>query len=424
MRVWTVLRVQPAAWLALPLILLSLIYAASYQPASDDPYNVALTAAATVSLGFVAPVCAALAAWEGGRLRRAEWWNLPHVRSLAGVATWSLVPVVLAGLLAVLAGAAVELAKGGLLAVPDLRLLGLSVLVIAAHSVVGFAVGLRVPVVIAAPSVLIGSYLWMAFPRAMEPLWLRHLNGSLSSCCLLQDELAPRAVAAAAVVAAGMVIGGATLLAQHWRWRNLALTLGALVLSFVIAVPLVAGMGPDPAVPRNAEELVCRQGSGVTVCVWPEHTGRLDEVLELTTQAVDRWEATGLPVPTTYSEQRATQLEAGSSSFGFSRRSSRGDILHALAYGLLPPWPPCADTGSYPGFDAQDAVHAWYDATAGMSMADLAQRFPPSGAPGVPSPLDILRALRATSPQARAAWLAANLAALASCDRAPQLLPS
>lgn len=423
MRLGTVLRVQPAAWLALPLMLLSAMYAASYQPATDDQYNVALAAAGTVTLGFVAPICAAMAAWEGGRLRRAEWWDLPSVRPVVAVTTWSLLPVALVGLIAVLIGVLVEFARVGLLAIPDLRLVGLSLLVVSAHAVVGFAVGLRVPVVVAAPGVLIASYLWMAFPRALEPLWLRHLNGSLSSCCMLPDELAPRAVAGAAIVAFGMVIGGGSLIAQPWRWRNLALALGSLLIAFGVAVPLVAGLGPDPAVARSTDQLVCREDSSVTVCVWPEHARRLDEVFEVATLAVDHWKGIGL-VSTHFSEARADLHEVGWSSFGFSSQSDRADILHSLAYGLLPPWPPCAEVGGYPGFDARAPVHAWYDAIAGMSKADLAQRFPPSGGPGLPAPLEIVSALEAATPEARATWLADNLAAMASCDRSPEFLPS
>lgn len=423
MRLRTVLRVQPAVWLGLPLIVLSAIYALGYQPATEDPYGVSLTAAGTVTLGFVAPVCAALAAWEGGRLRRADWWSLPHVRPLAAVAGALLAPVIVAGLLAVLAAIIVEFAKSSLLAIPDLRLVLLSLLVITGHAMVGFAVGLRVPVVVAAPSVLVASYLWMAFPRAMEPLWLRHLNGSLSSCCLPQDDLALSALVAAMLVALGMALAGAVLIAQHGRWRNLVIGIGVLVASFGLASPLVADLGPDPVVARNADELVCRESGGMTVCVWPEHAERLDEVVGIATRAVERWRAVGLSVPSKYSEARVTDADAETSGFGFSRQSSQADILHTLAYGLLPALPTCAETGAYPGFDARDPIHAWYDATGGMSKADLEQRFPPSGVPGDPSPLEILNLLTAATPEARAAWLADNLAAAASCDRQPQLLP-
>ncbi|HET6380106.1 MAG TPA: hypothetical protein VFH63_03605 [candidate division Zixibacteria bacterium] len=405
------------------MIVLSAIYALGYQPATDDPYGVSLTAAGTVTLGFVAPVCAALAAWEGGRLRRADWWTLPHVRPLAMVAGALLAPVIVAGMLAVFAAIIVEFAKGGLLAVPDLRLVVLSLFVSGGHAMVGFAVGLRVPVVVAAPSVLVASYLWMAFPRAMEPLWLRHLNGSLSSCCLPQDDLALSAVLAAAMVALGMVAAGGVLIALRGRWRNVVIGLGVLVASFGLAIPLVSGLGPDPVVARNPDSLVCRASSGVTVCVWPEHGERLEEVAGITTRAVERWRAVGLSVPSSYREARVTDADPETSGFGFSRHSSQADILHALAYGLLPAWPACAETGAYPGFDARDPLHAWYDATGGMSKADLEQRFPPSGVPGDPAPLEILNRLSAATPEERADWLADNLAAVASCDREPQLLP-
>jgi hypothetical protein len=85
-------------------------------------------------------VIAALAAWEGGRLRRAEWWSLPHVRPLAAVAGSLLAPVILP-----------DCWRSS----PDHRrvrderparlpLVVLSLLVISGHAMVGFAVGLRI----------------------------------------------------------------------------------------------------------------------------------------------------------------------------------------------------------------------------------------------------------------------------------------
>lgn len=419
----TLMRIHPAAWLALPLILMSSVYAASYQPATTDPYSIALSAAGTVTLGLIAPVCAALGAWEAGRLQRAEWWTLPHVRSPLIVAAWALAPILVVGFLAVLSSLMLQLWRAGLI-IPDPRLLGVALVVIAGHASAGFAIGIKLPVVLAAPGVLIASYLWMAFPRAMEPLWLRHLTGSLEACCLLHDDLAGSAVMGAGVLALGLLVASGNLIALGWRVRAIGISVATIATGSFLGVLLVSGLGAAPTVARDASELVCHRSVSIRICVWPEHAGRLGEVEDVLNDAAARWRAEGFAVPTTFTERDRAELTQGESNFGFSLASTSADILHGAAYGLLPPWPSCADVGPYPGAIAIQPVHAWFDATAGMERTDLIQRFPATGLTGEPSPLEIVEALTRASGEARAEWLATNLAALGRCDLDPVLLPS
>lgn len=421
MRLATILRVHPAAWLCPALVVLSAVYAVAYQPAASEPYSVALTAGGSVVIGFLAPVCAALAAWEAGRLRRAGWWEMPHVRPPLAIAVLAMWPVIVSGLVAVSTSIIVQLVRAETL-VPDLRILAVCVVVISAHALAGFAVGLKVPVVIAVPGVLIGSYLWMAFPRAMEPLWIRHLTGSLEACCLLQHDLAISAAIGAALVAGGLAIAAGIVIAAGWRIRPVGAALSALAVASFAGVSLVMGLGAEPAVARNPSELVCRSSQAVAVCVWPEHQGRIDEVLAIATTAAENWREAGIAIPTTFTEADGP-LQAGERSFGFSEESTPTDILHSLAYALLPVWPACAEMGPYPGSAAIDPVHAWFDATAGMSARELTQRFPASTSPGRPSPTEIVAELMATSEQAQQEWLATNLAALERCDVEPELRP-
>ena len=62
MPVRSVLRVNVGSLLALPMILLAMLYSLKYGPSTSDPYAVALSAAGTVTIAFVAPICAALGA--------------------------------------------------------------------------------------------------------------------------------------------------------------------------------------------------------------------------------------------------------------------------------------------------------------------------------------------------------------------------
>jgi len=422
MPVRSVLRVNTGSWLGLPVILLTALYSLTIRPATTDPYAIALAAAGTITVAFVAPICAALGAWEGARFRRAAWWGLPHVRSRAVVAVWSAVPIIVAGSIAVTTASIVQLASAGLV-VPDVRLLALSVVVISAHTLLGFAAGLWVPVVIAAPAALILSFLWMAFPAAMEPLWLRHLTGSLSTCCLVQQDLASVAVVAAALVAVGMVAAALALIAQE-RWSRVrgALSIVPLVTAFAAGSVIASPLGPDPVIARDASALICaRDPTGLEVCIWPEHAGRLDEVRDIAARAIAAWDVAGIPAPRRFSEMEpANRVDP---SFGISLKSTESDIIGALAYSLLPPWPSCADAGPYPSASVLDDLQAWFATVAGMSEPELARRFDVSAAPGDQTPLAVVRALRSRPPVVQREWVLRNLEAVRDCDGRPVNVP-
>lgn len=401
-----------------PLILLAGLYSLAALPATSDPYAIALSAAGTIALAFVAPICAALGAWEGARFRRAAWWGMPHVRSRAAIAAWSAAPVIVAGSIAVTVASMLQLTKSGLF-VPDVRLLALTVAVISAHTLLGFAAGLWVPVVIAAPAALILSFLWMAFPGAMEPLWLRHLNGSLSTCCQLAQDLAPAAVLAALLVAAGMVAAALLLIAQQaWSRVRGALSIVPLVIALAAGSVIASPLGPDPVVARHASALVCaKDPSGIEVCVWPEHVGRLDEVLGIAARAVAAWDAAGIPAPRRFTEvEPANRVDP---VFGFRLESTGADIVGALAYSLVPPTPSCADTGPYPSASVLDDLEAWFAAVAGMSEPELVRRFDVPAAPGDLRPLAVVRMLRSRPLAVQREWVIRNLEAARDCHGAP-----
>lgn len=409
------LRTSPAVWLALPLMTLAGLYTFGYSPATSDPYPLAHTSAGAVVLGFVAPICAAIGAWEAGRLQRAGWWRLPHLRPPSVIAAHALWLPVMVGGLAVLTAAEAQLIGAGLLW-PDPRILGVAALVITAHAALGFAIGTWLPVVVAAPTALLVGYLWMALPRAFEPLWVRHLNGSYASCCGLETDLAPAALLGVALVCVGFLVAALLLLRrQQAAWQPLAAAAAITVGLIVGAIP-VTSLGPDPTVARSDKFLVCR-GELPQVCVWPEHTGRLPEVIELASQAFDAWRSTGLAVPSTFSEAPGADLLP----FGFSLEARAADVLHAMAYGMLPPLPDCALQSGYPAGGALDYVHAWLDATAGMTPDDLRLRFGSLSAPGMPAVLQRVAELRAQPINIQLRWVEANLDALRVCDSEPEL---
>jgi hypothetical protein len=285
--------------------------------------------------------------------------------------------------------------------------------VIVAHSLVGFVVGLWLPVVAAAPLALMASWLWMALPRAVEPLWLRHLNGDFSSCCILQADLSRDAVIAALIVALGFVGAAVMVLTSRSRASSFGVAAVLPIVGLTVGSSLVSDLGPDPATPRDPALLVCSSGPPPLACVWPEHTERLTEVADLVSAADAAWRAAGVPGRNRYSE--------ADGSLGFSNESTKADIIAGIAYGRLPPWPDCAATEPYLAGVVADYVHAWLAATAGMADGELRTRFDFSALPGYPSVLDLVTELREEPSDVQRRWYETNIAALETCTLPAEL---
>lgn len=412
----TLLRISPAVWLSPFLTLLAIAYANTLPVATRDPYPLALTAAGAWTVALIAPVCAACAAWEGGRLRRAGWFALPHVRPTAVVALMWLLPVLVVGFAALAAAIVVKLVGAGGVMAPDPRVLAVACAVVAAQALLGFAIGVRVPPVVAVPAVLLGGYTWIVLPIALEPLWLRHLTGAYLACCDVSTDLAPRAIAGSVVVAGGLAGTAGLLMRRDFDAPRLVLAIAPTVLAFGVGAFLVHGLGHDPVVDRRAA-LAC-SSSLPRVCVWPEHRGHLEEVSEIAGQTTEAWRRVGGTVPSEFSEQRPASLPPGARSFGISVAAARGDIVVSLVQSLLPPPPPCAfaRTDPYYGARAAPYVGAWLATAVGLPPAELERRFRPAV-------LGTVAAVRALPLDQQRAWLERNLAALNACGVQPQLEP-
>jgi hypothetical protein len=416
-RLATAIRTMPAFWLTVPVCLfagwyVTLLYA-------SDSYAVDATAKATSVLGFIGPFCAASGAWEGSRLRRARLWDAPAVRTRLSIAFWPLVPIVLIGLLAVVTAIAVNLVRSDA-GLPDPRFIAMSALDLAAYAAAGFAAGLLLPFAVAGPLAIATPFLWLGFVPAMYPLWLRHLTGMFRDCCGLEADLAWRAVAASGIVDLGILTAAAMAVARPIGPRmRLGGALGALGAAGAGGALLVAGMTYAPTVARDSALLECQTTDGVTVCTWPEHHDRADEVAGIAVSVRMRWQEAGMEVPSVFTEADASVAPDGALVFGINGAlSNRDNIISSLASGMLPPFPDCPFGST--GGPALDYLHAWYDAAGGMSAAGWGRAWGHSGwsdgDPNYPPIPLIVHELQAASPEARRAWAARAELASQECD--------
>jgi hypothetical protein len=128
-----VIRRSWALWAAPVLLGLIFFYAGHAQPA-DEGYWVAATSAGTLFLSFIAPACAACAAWEGYRARRLIKAVGSPARSPVRIMAGACWPI---GVLAVTAISSVlwiHAPAPGTPGGPDLRILGVQMLLLTAHT--------------------------------------------------------------------------------------------------------------------------------------------------------------------------------------------------------------------------------------------------------------------------------------------------
>lgn len=365
---------------SLPLAGVVLLYVLSVG-GSIDGYATAAAAKSVSAIFLIAPTVGAWAAWRGGIVRRGRVRELGPSRSLVRVAARELTPVVLGGL-AVLASAVVwGLAHADRLAgTPDLRVVGMGAAVVVGHAALGYAVGMHVTPVIAVPSVFVGVYLWMVFPQAWEPLWLRHLTGfKVGNCCLRWEELDPGALAAPAVVSAALLLAAVIAVAGG---GGLGIKLVAAVV--VVAVggfvgaSFVSHLGPDPVRPRAMEALVCEDREEFEVCVWPQSKDRIDEVVEQAgaiRQALEPW---GVRVPRRLTEASSPPRTNSTWTFRMGSLVST-EMLHLMLLDSLVPNPQgCPAEGPTP--DEAEGAHAtlvaWLGTKTGVPRAPMTRVFP------------------------------------------------
>ncbi|MFJ2828951.1 hypothetical protein ACIPC1_15455 [Streptomyces sp. NPDC087263] len=394
-----------AAVLVAPLLLgIVVLYVSSDYVAGDlDGYWTAATAKAASALNFIAPVTAACAAWEAGRLRRAGIGAATPTRNGWQIAVASLAPVVLLGFLALAAALAVarlhmESAPGW----PDARILASAGVILCAHVIAGYAIGMWLPPVAAVPVVLVGDYLWNVYPPALEPLWLRHLTRPASGCCMNTSAADPGGIVAPALLAVGLaaVALAATAASRHAPrlgslprsvpYLGAALAVIAALATTAEGVSLVDRLGPDAIEARPLSDLVCANPQGTRVCVWPEHAPRLTETARTVSAAVERLRLVGVTPPDVITE---SSQQPGQKQWTVTVRQDPGftsqDIMTSLIADLtvvLVNSPHNEGNANCPvdpakaaqqAFDSQDELSNWLAVRAGMSPQEVRLRSDP-----------------------------------------------
>ncbi|MFE2723052.1 hypothetical protein [Kitasatospora sp. NPDC059327] len=401
----TVIRTS-AALRAAPIALVwILMYSGKMTGWITNGYWPSVTAQSSFLLNFTAPAVAACGAWEGLKVRRSAVLDTAPARSTTAIALSALAPVLALGALSVLAALAVFIPQAsGLPGWPTPTVITVELLVVLAHTTVGYALGLTLPRLLAVPLTLVASFLWMAYPSTLDAFWVRQLNGrNLTECCALDEVPALRALAAPTVAVLG-------LLAAAWIWTALRerrrLTAAVTLVVTTAAGAWIAGpLGYHAASARPASEQTCTTTTP-RVCLWPEQKAEAANITEWATQAQLRLQAAGLTDSAPVSP--------------FSSRPTRDEVQSLVALQQIPNRAPqCAMErgGRWPGVEAVAPLSSWLKLTAGVTPRTVEGRYREQE-------VRIASQVMALPRDEQLAWFRANADTLNRCDIKPVLDPA
>lgn len=415
-------RARAETYVTGPMLALVLFQGTAVADTVTSGYWMAAVAKASLMLFILVPICAVCAAWEGARHRGGGVNELGIARPVWVVAAVAVAPTLVMGVFGVAAAvvstapAAVG-APGG----PPLGMVGVYLAVMAGHTIVGYGLGRWLSPALALPVSLSGSYVWLAYPGAVEPFWIRHLNGlSFEDCCAIAYQPDNRAVLATVLFAVGIGVG--TLIALGGS--RLSRIGGAVSCTAVllVAVTVASPLGPAVSGPRDAAPRCA--GQRPRLCLWPEQEQAREAIHPVLASAYSRLGEVGLTLPETVtSDVRAAdakQSYAAEAVFiGLPARPGPQIAVMSLAASLVPDTPPaCAAHESWPGANNHAALTVWVALAAGVpaSTAD-------SAAP--PELMDlVVRVRQQLDNEQQLAWYRANLVSMGDCTTQPRLDPA
>jgi len=410
------LRISPAVWLTLPTLILSILYVT--RAIYPNNYGVAATAGATSSMAFLVGFVAMTAAWEAARLRRGGIWDAPHTRSRLEVAIIAVSPSIVLGAVFLL-GTVVAASVYGQAGLPEIRIVVVGFIAICAWSLVGFLAGLRLPMSVSLPSMLLAPFLWFAFVPALPVEWLRHLSGMYRDCCRIGADIAPAALLAGLTMNVTIIVVALyTIGALRMRWSRIVAT-AILVVGVMVSSAFAWNVGPIPEVARDRSALKCSTVSATELCLWPEHDGPSQVYRPTLNTVIVALARDGLPIPGRWSEELASPSSGDTLSLDLWK-SDPDAVRWSIAQGLAP-WPACSEAPNTSFSEiTNDVLRGWWFTAMGGSEAMLQENLgwliaEPSQN-GVPPIKELYRAVDAASVESRVAWLERLTSLAAECQ--------
>ncbi|USR79987.1 DUF7224 domain-containing protein [Arcanobacterium pinnipediorum] len=329
---WRQRRREPILFLSPLLIVLATIHF------SAVPHGESALPLQGWSLGLsivfiVGPVVASCVAYSVGRLKDADILAAHWPRHLASIISQSIVIPATVGWLVIMG---CGLVMSGF-SIPDMRLVLVVTAALGQMLALGVIAAVLLPSIVATPTVLVIGYLWMVLPMAFEPLWLRHLNGYWSTCCMADQVPAWQGVIGVLLVACSLwAVVVAAFLTKVVK-KAVFVMVGIII--FFGGLFSVSTLGAFPVVFRGAETVCKPVGEGGELCLFPEHEPQREQVMQVIESVMPAWSDLVPIGQVRYSEAHS---QVSISSY-FPEGISRENIVSTLAVAHLPEVPDCGN---------------------------------------------------------------------------------
>ncbi|MFG2426939.1 hypothetical protein [Streptomyces sp. NPDC048590] len=431
MRIATALRTTGVAWIA-PLALGWVWLVTSHEAGNEPAYWAGNTALVGHTLPFYAPACAAFAAWEAGRLRRAGVHRLGPVRGRYAIAFSGLWPVALVGVAAVVVCLlTVRVETGAAHDWPHLGVLAMAGYLVVVHTAVGYGLGMLLPRVLATPVILVVDYLCLVMPVTITPMWVRELTGWLDAPYGdVTITMNPVALVVPTVIATGFLTA-VLVSAEIARWRRgrfLRVGAAAAASAVCLGVFSAAAIAPvrdwdgNPPVYARTDPPVCADGDP-RICVPVEVADRLGALTEASKTVVPRLVDAGLKQPKEIAfVSEAAEVDERTWRLFLSREMSEVDLEAGIAASALPAIPPC-QTASDVQVGNVGTLVAWLMLKAGMDESEILSQYGEKRAAD-PRIMPVVRKVTKLSSDEQLSWFTRNTRLLQQCKPAPETLPA
>ncbi|WP_274558982.1 DUF7224 domain-containing protein [Streptomyces spiramyceticus] len=301
MRISTSLRTHPAV-LAMPFIGLFFSYIFLTSTRHIEQLIVLPWAAQAASYAVHAPVpmaaaaAAGLTAVEATRLRALGTWELGTAKPTWRIAVQPIL-ITVVSLSMLTAG----VMAGGLWVVgvfPDLyvlHLMGIVVVLLTAHAVIGFVIGRRLHALYSAPLVSVAVFIGISFPLGTDSFWAHHVTGSIDWVGF--GEAYSPAMTAAAILPTVCLALACVALAGPRRVhvRSVALSLVIAVGGLLGAYSITMDWRSVPPTSKGLAPVTCL-GNRPKVCLPEAGSDHIGEVQPKLKEMMGQLEARGIIV--------------------------------------------------------------------------------------------------------------------------------
>lgn len=375
----SVVRRESVYFLSFLAIIAILLYNDAFvNPVNFEGYWISTFANASIFLIFSCPVSSASAAIATSRLRRADVWALPTVRSRAAIALRMLLPSFLAGIFVQIVGLLVLVPKtwGAPGRIPfEILLVWVAILLL--HVAIGCLFGMLLPVAASIPLAIFISYCWLGFTWALDYFPIRYLSGLIiAACCSVDTTLDERSVIAVVLFSLLMSVSllGFTIASGSGTWNKgllAGVVAGVLAIgAFVVGLNVAQGLPAQPVAKRSTSDLICA-GEEPRICAFPEQLERQDPRPVLET-AYKNLRDEGIPLPSVITASN-TEADRASLRVVITTRPSAEQLVYSIAAGLLPDdlAPYCDDGSDYlERLEVAAVARWWLQSVAAKDLVD------------------------------------------------------